>query len=335
MQTLVSILIPAFNAERWIADTIRSALAQTHATKEVVVVDDGSSDRTLEVARRFEPDGVRVLTQRNQGAAAARNAALAASQGSYIQWLDADDLLAPRKIELQLAARPDGGDARMLLSGPWAYFSYRPQRADFAPSALWADLAPVDWLLRKMGQNLHMQTATWLVSRELTEAAGPWDVRLSNDDDGEYFCRVLLASREVRFVPGAAVYYRTLPSARVSFIGTSDAKMDALLASMKLHIGYLESLEKSARVRDACLRYIENWSASFSPERRDIFRELESMAAALGGEFTPAPIRSKYSWLASLFGATVAWRAQLVMPRYKFLALSAWDQLMAKFEGRA
>jgi len=57
----------------------------------------------------------------------------------------------------------------------------------------------------QLGQNLYMQTATWLVSRELTEAAGPWDTRLLGDDDGEYFCRVLLASNGVRFVPEAKV----------------------------------------------------------------------------------------------------------------------------------
>src|SRR5262249_31339743 len=98
----VSILIPAFNAERWIGDTLRSALSQTWPSKEIIVVDDGSTDRTVEIARKFEPEGVRVFTQKNQGAAAARNKAYSLSKGDYIQWLDADDLLAPDKIERQL-----------------------------------------------------------------------------------------------------------------------------------------------------------------------------------------------------------------------------------------
>ena len=66
-----------------------------------------------------------------------------------------------------------------------------PQRARSVPNSLYQSLSPVEWLLRKMSQNLHMQTATWLTSRELAEAAGPWDTRLLSDDDGEYFCRVL------------------------------------------------------------------------------------------------------------------------------------------------
>ena len=82
-------------------------------------------------------------------------------------------------------------------------FNYRTKRARFVPTSLWQDLSPVEWLLRKMGENLHMQTATWLTSRELTEAAGPWDTRLLSDDDGEYFCRVLLASRRNPFRAGS------------------------------------------------------------------------------------------------------------------------------------
>ena len=89
MKPLVSILIPAYNAQKWIADTLRSALDQTWESKEIIVVDDGSTDRTLEVARRFEAQGVRVFAQENQGAAAARNKAFSLSRGEYIQWLDA------------------------------------------------------------------------------------------------------------------------------------------------------------------------------------------------------------------------------------------------------
>src|ERR1700720_3647276 len=123
----------------------------------------------------------------------------------------------------------------------------------FVPNSLWNDLSPVEWLLRKMSENLHMQTAIWLTSRELTEAAGPWDTRLISDDDGEYFCRVLLASKGTRFVPEARVFYRVTSSNRWSYVGTSDKKKDALLLSMKLHIQYLRSLEESERVRKSCL----------------------------------------------------------------------------------
>jgi len=253
---LVSILIPAYNAQEFVADAIRSAIAQTWEPKEIIVVDDGSKDQTLTIAKQFEADSVRVVTQKNNGAAAARNKAFSLSRGAYIQWLDADDLLSPDKIARQMAALDQDRSKRKLLSSAWGNFMYRPYRAQFNPTPLWADLTPVEWLRRKMGQNLYMQTATWLVSRELTEAAGPWDTRLLGDDDGEYFCRVLLASNGVRFVPEAKVYYRAFGFDGLSDIGKSTRKIEAQWLSMQLHIRYLRSLEESERSHAACLQYL-------------------------------------------------------------------------------
>ncbi len=205
MKPLVSILIPAYNSEQWIANSLESALRQTWPNKEIIVVDDGSSDKTLDVAKRYESKTLLVVTQHNQGAAAARNKALSLSNGDYIQWLDADDLLAPDKVASQVA-RLSQCSTLTVASGPWAYFLYRHRQAKFCPTSLWEDLAPLEWLLRKMEQGLHMQTATWLVSREVSEVAGPWNSQLLGDDDGEYFCRVLLKSVGVKFVPEAKVY---------------------------------------------------------------------------------------------------------------------------------
>ena len=111
VNSLVSILITAYNAEPWIAETMDSATGQTWPSVEIIVVDDGSTDATLEIARRYASDTVTVVHQANAGACAARNRALAEARGDFIQYLDADDLLAPDKIELQmnrLAQEPEG-----------------------------------------------------------------------------------------------------------------------------------------------------------------------------------------------------------------------------------
>src|SRR5208283_674809 len=252
MPPLVSILIPAYNAEKWIADTIRSALGQSWPKKEIIVVDDGSADQTLAVARQFSTKGVTLVTQTNQGVSVARNKAFSVCKGDYIQWLDADDLLSRDKIAKQMEVAERYPGKRILFSSGWAHFLYRPAKAKFVSTPLWQDLSPLEWLLRKWEYNLQMQTATWLVSRELTQSAGPWNTRLRVNNDGEYFCRVLLASDGVRFVPDARVYYRMAGFNRVSYIGNSDAKMAAMLESIKLQIGYLRSADVSERVRAAC-----------------------------------------------------------------------------------
>ncbi len=187
MKPLISILIPAYNAEMWLADTLRSALAQTWDNKEIVVVDDGSKDGTLALARSFESDVVRIYTHRNSGASATRNKAYSLCHGDYIQWLDADDLLAPDKIAKQMQVLGDSPNPRTLLSGEWGSFMQRSSRAKFVPSGLWCNLSSAEWLIRKMSENTYMQTATWLVSRELTEAAGPWDTRLLGDETASTF----------------------------------------------------------------------------------------------------------------------------------------------------
>ena len=218
---LVSILIPAHNAQEWIADTLRSAIAQTWEQKEIIVVDDGSTDQTHAIRRLSKPM-VFALLGKNQGASAARNKAFSLSH--RCSWLDADDLLAPDKIAKQMDLMKQGVGKQTLLSSTWGLFMYRPHHAQFVKTALWCDLTPVEWLLRKMGQNIYMQTSTWLVSRELTEAAGPWDTRLLGDDDGEYFCRVLLASDGVKFAPDARVYYRSFGFNSLSYLGSVRAK---------------------------------------------------------------------------------------------------------------
>lgn len=334
IKPLVSILIPAYNAELWIADTIRSAIAQTWPRKEIIVVDDGSRDGTAAVARQFAGKNVCVVSKENQGAAATRNHALQLSQGDYIQWLDADDLLAPDKIERQLAGPAEADDKRTLLSGAWAYFNYRTHQARFVPNSLWADLSAADWLVRKLSENLHMQTATWLTSRELAEAAGPWDIRLLSDDDGEYFCRVLLASRGTRFVPESRVFYRMTPSSRLSFVGSSDGKKNALFLSMRLHMQYLRSLEDNERVRNACLVYMQTWFPTFYPERPDLVAELRTMAKELHGDLKEPRLGWKYAWMQPIVGRKVAKYAQTMLPQLKASVLRNYDKTMYRLENR-
>lgn len=334
MKPLVSILIPAFNAQEWIADTLRSAMAQTWPRKEIIVVDDGSTDKTLRIARQFKSRDMCFVTQENQGAAAARNKALSLSHGDYIQWLDADDLLASDKIANQMALLDRGPSKRTLLSSAWGWFMYRPYKAEFVPSALWCDLSPAEWLLRKMDQNLHMQTATWLVSRELTEAAGPWNTNLLGDDDGEYFCRVLLNCDGIQFMPEAKVYYRLAGPSSLSFLGRSDRKLEAQWNSMQLHIRYLRSLEDTERVRAACVSYLQNWMTVFYPQRIDIFEQAEQVATNLGGQLQVPGVPWKYSWIEKVAGLNVARRCQLYLPNVKLSVLRWFDKTLLQIEGR-
>jgi len=329
MPPLVSILIPAYNAERWIADTIRSALEQTWPRNEIIIVDDGSRDQTLRMARQFASRKVSVTTQKNQGAAAARNKAFELCQGDYVQWLDADDLLSPDKITKQMAAAQECQDKHRLLSSGWGYFMYRPDKAKFIPTPLWCDLTPLEWLLRKWEHHLHMQTASWLVSRELTQAAGPWDRRLLNNDDGEYFSRVLKASSGVHFVRDAKVFYRQTGSDRLSYVGRSNKKLEAHFLGIELQMDVLRSLEDSGRVRAACLKRLQACLICFYPERPDIVKRAQELARSLGGKLDIPQLRRKYSWLRPIVGYKLAKRIQFWLPKIRWSAASFFDRALS------
>ena len=331
---LVSILIPLYNAQEWVADAIASALAQTWPRKEIIVVDDGSKDNSLDIVRRFASKNVHVVSQENQGAAAARNTAFSHSQGDYIQWLDADDLLAADKIHKQLEIAERLSDPHILLSSSWAHFMYRQEAANFNPTQLWQDLSSVDWILTKWSHHLHMQTATWLVSRELTESAGPWNTKLLGDDDGEYFSRVVLRSRGIRFAPDAKVYYRVVGTNRLSYIGRSNAKLEAQLRSMVLQIGYVRSIEDSPRVRSAIVQYLQTWLPDFYPERPDIVKQLETLATDVGGALRTPQMSWKYAWIDKIFGRAAAKRAQLQYNAAKSAVLRSLDKAIYRCQRR-
>jgi glycosyltransferase involved in cell wall biosynthesis len=330
MPELVSILIPAYNAEKWIKYTIESALSQTWVNKEIIIVDDGSVDNTLQMARQYASATVKVVSQENKGASAARNTALKYAQGDYIQWLDADDLLHPEKIALQLDGSETGRICRTLFTCSWGTFYYRRQKSKFVPDVLWQDAAPVDWIIRKFTHGVWMNPAVWLVSRRLTELAGPWDERLSisGDDDGEYICRVVAASDKVKFVPNAKSYYRLTGYSQLSK-SNSEKAYESKLLSVTLCIGYLRSLEDSERTRKACLSPLQDiYSLYYYADNFDLLEKTNIIARELTGELTTPKLGLKWDEMRRLIG----WRATMKIMnssrKYKFMSKINWDRLL-------
>ncbi len=101
-EPLVSVIIPTYNRARFLGDAVDSCLAQTHPKREIIVVDDGGDDDTERLLRRAYGSAIRYIYQRNQGPGIARNTGIAAARGEFIHFLDADDQLLPRKIEICL-----------------------------------------------------------------------------------------------------------------------------------------------------------------------------------------------------------------------------------------
>lgn len=326
MAELVSVLVPAYNAERWLGTTIRSVLAQTWPRVELIIVDDGSRDGTLAVANAWQSASVKVVTQPNSGACAARNKALDLAQGTYIQWLDADDLLHPNKIAAQMAAAARTADRRRLLSCPYGTFYYRTVKAVFAETSLWRDLTPLDYLLTRFGENACFQTDAWLVSRELTDAAGPWTDFGSPDDDGEYFCRLVINSTGVKFVPDALSYYRVGNTGSLANTRSTKA-VKALFASKAKCVRYLLAMEDSPRARKACLQLLQDWMGDLWAHE-DVVAHARQLAAELGGTLERPGLKWKYKPVEWLFGYDAAFRARQILPAVRAQAACRVDRFL-------
>jgi GT2 family glycosyltransferase len=214
MALLVSILIPAYQSERYVGEAIESALAQTHRPIEVVVVDDGSADDTLAVAQRYEaahPGTVRVIAQANAGACAARNHAFRASSGAYVKFLDADDALAPHALEKEFAAlEGEGGDVIPFGRQIRCDEGLRPKVgaqegghfvASKAFSSTKAEL--VAWLLEH-----NLQTAQPLHPRDWIERVGGFNEQLLRAQEYELHLRLALAGARFKPVPAPSVLVR-------------------------------------------------------------------------------------------------------------------------------
>ncbi len=283
MTPLVSIIIPCHNAERWVGATIESALEQTWPNQEVIVVNDGSDDGSLAVARRYESRKLRVIDELNRGAASARNTGLAAASGEFIQYLDADDLLAPDKIEKQARMLLERG-LNNLCTCPWARFTGNIESAVFVPQALWRELSPVEWMITAWEQNLMMATATWLMPRELAKKAGPWDASFRTNplDDMEYFDRVRAVAERIIFCAEAKAYYRSALPASLSGARSEDA-WNAISSTLHRSADLLLRLEDSARTRHAGAAILQRFVFEAYPRMPALTNLATERVRELGG----------------------------------------------------
>lgn len=207
----VSVIIPAWNAAATLAETVRSASAQSHADIEILIVDDGSTDATRAIADSLAETDPRitVLSQRNAGVAAARNAGLARARGAWAAWLDADDLWHPQKLARQLAA---AAAARRLPA--FVYTGYRIIDAEGRVGTLPRTLADVsgDTLCRQIATTYFTNVSSFMAPVELARACGGHDSRLRNqgmEGAEDLLLQLRLAMRGPALcVPEALVGYR-------------------------------------------------------------------------------------------------------------------------------
>ncbi len=300
----VSILIPVYNSEKFLARTIQSALDQTWPDVEIIIVDDGSVDNSFRIAKSFEVfKNVKVFTQPNGGGCKARNKAFAESTGDYIQYLDADDLLSPDKIKNQIELTGSVSDGT-VFSCPWIrFYNDDEMKADKLPQRFldrdWSD--PVDWLIHSWQGKGMGQTSVWLTPRHLIRKAGAWDERLSINQDGEFFSRVLLHASSIKFTNQSLVYYRSGNEGSVSQNGNMK-KVSDLLLSYKLYEKNIEAYMDNEIVRNAIACNYLSFIYLFYGKYPDLVSETMDKVSDLKLKKNPEVGGDTFKRIARIFG---------------------------------
>jgi len=324
MNPLVSILIPCYNAEKYLRDTISSILNQTWKNIELIIVDDGSKDRSVEVASSFADPRIKVIKQTNQGASAARNRAYRESQGEFIQHLDADDFLSPEKIEEQVRLLLDHPGGLLSVSATMYFFDgENPDQGILQDGWPLVDSDdPVDWLIEMLGpeQGSMVQPGAWLTPRSICEKIGPWNESIdpSPDVDGEYFARAVLASNGIRRSKKGINYYRKFRGGG-SMSGQKSKEYQAGgLRSLDLISAALLGSSSDPKARKALSRRYKELAFSAYPYAPQVTNLALDRAKELGfGDFNPKFPTRKGNLIASLLGWRSAKRLNYYLHKIK------------------
>lgn len=210
-QGLVSIVIPCYNQAEWVAEAIESALNQTHPNKEVIVVDDGSTDNSRNVIKQFG-EKITFIASEHCNGNTARNKGFAVSYGEYIQFLDADDYILPEKIAAQVECLEQTGSD--IVYGDWRHVYMASDGSSMLGEV--KRNKPMDNVLQELLGGWWTAGMSLLVRRRCITSAGGWDENIQAGQDKDFFISLLLHGASAVYQSGCGSVYRRHEGVSVS-----------------------------------------------------------------------------------------------------------------------
>lgn len=242
MLPLVSIIIPVYNTERYIADAIHSAINQTFKELEVIIVDDGSNDSSPDIIQSISDPRIIFISQRNKGGSAARNRGLEMAKGEYIKFLDADDILLPDAIEKQLEQSKNLGENEIVFGD----FNFMNSEGKITMTNKFEDSGkliddPATFFLA----NWKILISCPLHKREYLIRIGGFDEKLPFGQESDLHFRLALNGYAFKYILGLVFLYRSHTD--VDRISTSRVKkkrdLGVMVYSLDKKIKLLEELK--------------------------------------------------------------------------------------------
>ncbi|QDO93693.1 glycosyltransferase family 2 protein [Formosa sediminum] len=281
----VSVIIPLYNASEFLNETIHSVLNQSYTNIEIIIIDDNSTDDSFDKALEYQSDKVFVKSNKGKGACAARNYGFELSSGDYIQFLDADDVLSPDKIEKQVEAL--NGSRTELAVCNTVHFSGKLEEGKCVDQPyLYSTTKPEEFFINLWGGNtlpMHMvQTSAWLTPRNLINKFGLWNETLAKDQDGEFFARVGLHSSGIIYVPEIKNYYRKHNTGKNIASQKKDIHLKSILKATDLKAKYLFEITESEASKRAIATQYKHVAIDAWPQYKSVYKTAISKCKALG-----------------------------------------------------
>ena len=196
----ISVVIPAYNAELYLADCIASVLNQSYKNIEIIIINDGSSDSTEEISKQFS-DKIIYVYQQNQGASIARNTGINQAQGDYIAFLDADDLWHFQKIERQLLALRQHPEAAYCDTA-CSRQSKEILKKRLSETVNYETTSDFGYIFK----NPYTATSSWLIARNLIQKTGTFDPSLKTAEDVDFILKIAYYNPNVVHITEQLVY---------------------------------------------------------------------------------------------------------------------------------
>jgi glycosyltransferase involved in cell wall biosynthesis len=296
---LVSIVIAVHNEEKHLPGCLDSVLEQDYSDIEIIVVNDGSTDHTAEVLKRYQSPKLRAVYQPQGGQSAALNVGSSLAAGQYVKFVDADDVINAQHIRCQVEAL--AGFTEHLASCRWVYFSSGWKNIPLQRRKSYRNFDDAfAWLTNSLSEEEGMMGGwLWLIPRPILERAGGWDERLSLNNDFDFSIRLLLASQGVRFADGARYYYRKGRARGISQSFGSKA-LESAYRTTELGCRNLLAREDSPLMRRLCANRFQSWLFLFYPAYPELVRLTEAQISLLGGSSLELP-GGKVSHLLKIF----------------------------------
>lgn len=311
---LVSVIIPLHNGAGCIEATLQSVLSQHYSHLEVLVVENGSVDNGIEVVRSINDRRVVLFTIPEANAALARNYGFRNSSGQYVMFLDADDLISPDKIALQVSLL-QANSGEYVASCGWAKFWSHPMEAKPVAQKVWTIRDPVEWCCTAFTGGGMMITGCWLIPRSVIDRAGLWNPRFSLHDDGEFMCRVLLASEGNLYCGEVMLYYRQ----SIGSLSRQNHSRKAAESALGVYHSYRDTLlarHDIPEVRWALTHNYATFLYTYHPLFPDLLLEAKKGISDLGITHPPIVGGKRFQQMARITGLYRALRFKSCISRF-------------------